>query len=461
MLVFRTVIPLVPVDDIQKLIDISIKWIEDSQHYKLSDVLSAYKGKNNFTEEAGKEKFECLCYSDNNIDYACILLEYYEDDKKWRTEVMFKKSSTETLTVISIYCETLDFTNILGEVHKPYLIKLLDREVGFAQDGPFPTGNTAHIFTSDELKIAADIIEGEFYSYLPCIYISINRMGEYSTDIDVLSKLLSGVAHVFVEPNIYFSYDLKHITNNCNPYLGAVGIFFPDRGVRKYLLPSEEYNYKIGKKFIFNTIKNIMIFGAVPDELSYSMIKLKLIQKKLTIEHEHDSNELFEELEKINAQIEEELNRLKAENIQLRHQNIGARNVPEGGIRIACNDIIESYDGQIYDFILETLEAKKNNYAKGTRARAILDGLLNKNKKIGQKEKIIEMLKATFRGSRTITAAMENRLKEYGFAVDRTKGKHPKLYFSDYPQITCTVPSTGGDRRGGDNQVSEIKNSIL
>lgn len=467
MLVFRTVIPLKPVADIQRLIDISVEWIANSPHHqeKLGPALARHKGQRNFSEDLGKEKFECISYSESAAELACILFEYLEeDDKLWRCEVVFKKSPAETVFLISLFCEKRDFKNILDRVQKPHLIKLLDDKVGFAQDGPFATTNTPQCFKSDEVSTAADIINGKFHSFLPCIYVSKNTSGEYNTDIEKVARLLSGVAHVFVEPNIYFSYDLQHKTDGRNPYNGAVGIFFPNGGVRRYLLPSAEFNYTIGPKYVFNKIKNSMIFGVVPEDLSFSAISIRLrqqlLQKKYQEKFEKESDEFFASLEEINVELMEENKRLREENEQLKLQEVHQDAVqPQRGY-LACGHP-ESYPGQILDFLLEILEAQKKSYPTGTRARAILDALLADNVKVGEKENIIREIKALFRGFRSVNASMESRLKEFGLVIERLKGNHPKLYFKNFPQIFCTLFASGGDHRGGKNLAADIRKQLL
>lgn len=464
MLVFRTVCPLNSEALLQKLIDTSIKWIDESPHYELKGQLNCYYGYSKFTKETESEKFECFTYQIDTTNYACIYFEKKECDKKWITEIVYKKDNKNVIFSINIYCEALNFENTLNEANRPYLIKTLAKEIGFGNDGLFSTTNKAHYFSSNELDVACNIINGNFQSYLPCVYVSMNEQGEYSLDIDKASKLLSGIAHVFIEPNVYFSQDLRRKTQGNNPYLGAVGIFFPNYGNKKTILPLRENNYKIGIRTLFNAVKNSLNFGVQPEELSFSNIKMKLLKYEFQInEFQNDKQAMIDYVVSQNEELESTISRQKEEIYQLKNRlKISEESLDKNSAAALINrgEQFDSYQDQIHDTIIELIENGKNNYEQGTRKRSIIDDILMHNKKNGQKEQIVDELKNIFKGYRTMTDSIESKLKKLGFSVDKSS-PHYKLSFTSYPQISVPLPASGSDKRGGRNCVSDIKKTLL
>lgn len=467
MLVFRTVCPLKSEATLQKLIDISIKWIDGSPHYELSNQLSSYYGNDNFKKQTQSEKIECFTYEIDDSIYACIFFEKRESDKKWITEIVYKKYNNSIIFSIHIYCETSNFENTLNDISKPYLIKILDREIGFGNDGIFPTTHEPYYFSSDEVNFACDIINGNFQSYLPCIYVSINEAGEYSLEIDKISRLLSGVAHIFIEPNIYFSQDLRRKTQGNNPYLGAVGIFFPNHGNKKIMLPSYRNNYKIEVNTLFNAVKNSLNFGIQPEELSFSKIKTDFIKNKQINANQNDKQAMLDYAISENEEQKNIISKQKEEIYQLKIRlKISEESFDKNSVSSLINkgEELDSYQGQIHDTIIELIEDYKKThkeiYEKNTRKRNIINDILEHNPKIGQKEKIIDELKNIFSGYRVMTSSIESKLKGLGFSVDKSS-PHYKLYLTSYPQISIPLPASGSDKRGGKNCVSDIKKVLL
>lgn len=464
MLVFRTICPLNNKATLQDLINISIKWIDRSPHYNLNGKLSACYGKKEFEEKTEFEKFECITHEKDNNSYACVSFEKKENDKKWTTEIVYRINKKNTLLSINTYCEAQNFENILKETNKPYLLKLIDKEIGFEDDGHFTTNNNAHTFLSNEVEEAYKIVSGNFESYLPCIYVSINETGEYSVNIEEISNLLLGVAHVFVEPNIYFSMDLRKKTQGRNPYLGAVGIFFPNKGKERRIVPQAEHNYIIKTRSLFNAVKNSLNFGVQPEELSFNNIKTQRLRDHYKLkEKDNDRQAMLDYALSENKQQENTIEKQKEEihQLKMRLENLENRsNKNSNASLINKGEEFESYQGQIHDAIIEIIEEYRNNNRKVTRKRNIIDDILKHNKKIGQKEKIIEELKNIFNGYRCMTDSIESKLKKLGFSIDKSS-PHYKLHFTSYPQISLHLPASGSDNRGGKNCVSDIKKILL
>lgn len=460
MLVFRTIIPLVSSSSLQDLIDISIKWINESPNYELKNMLNDCYGKTEFYKEKDMEKFYCFTYIKSNVTYVCVKFENRLPQEKWTTEIVFKKENT-VLTSISLYYEDENFHNNLNRVIKPYIIKLLNENIGFEKDGEFSTSSYPYILKADEVDLATKIVTGDFNSILPCVYVSKSWSDEYSIDYNKLSILLCGMAHVFVEPNVYFSRNLQVRTNGANPYFGAIGIFFSGKKNRKILLLPQK-NYSI--RNIFDRLKNALNFGSIPDDLSYADIKSCALKDKAHVgDDSQDLKQLLNYALEENAYQEERIEALKNENQRLK-ERIGSL---EQAIENNDSELLkrgnhpDSYPNQVLETILEVLCEVERNLSPGTRKYQILKDILEVNPSPGSKNILVDKLKKIFGdcGS-SMNSQIESQLNRLGLHTTHA-GKHYKVFFEDYPSLSSILPATPSDIRSWKNNFSDIKKKIL
>lgn len=462
MLVFRTVFPLINTISIQEFINLSIQWIDRSPHYELRGRLNAYYGTKDFVVYSDNEHFESAFHEEENKISVCILFERNDTSRRWRTEIVFLKESKYTLCSINVYCESDNFENYTNWTQKPYFIKLINAKQWFGTDGNFRISDDPYAFSPDEVKAAAKIINGDFKTYLPCVYISKNQEGEYSIDVDKIAQKLVGIAHVFLEPSIYFSHDLRKLTRGYNPYLGAIGIFFPHHGKRILYRPLVENNYSIPINLFYNEVKNALTYGQLEEALSYSAVKSTWLRQQVE-KNKNDSLDYQEYAEQLEKEKDDEIKKLKNEIIGLQKQldilNNKHRN-DENGMVLKRGKVIESYSGQINDTLIEVLEQGKKSLPPTSRRYQLLDELLKYNKKGGGKEKILEKLESILKGYRTVNDSMESGLKRLGFIINR-QGAHPKLSFANYPNAQCILTTSGSDSRNGKNAIAHIKQYLL
>src|SRR5690606_7137965 len=76
--------------------------------------------------------------------------------------------------------------------------------------------------------------------WLPTVYVSATGNGSWllsRQEIETLAYDLGGIAHVVVEPDRAFSFDLRDATEARNAYGGTVGLSVPGQGIaRRYYL---------------------------------------------------------------------------------------------------------------------------------------------------------------------------------------------------------------------------------
>ncbi|WP_303949654.1 hypothetical protein [Desulfovibrio piger] len=52
--------------------------------------------------------------------------------------------------------------------------------------------------------------------------------------------------------------------------------------------------------------------------------------------------------------------------------------------------------------------------------------------------------------------SIESSLRRLGFQVEAA-GKHHKIFFADYPELASTLPASGSDHRGWQNNLSDLR----
>lgn len=467
MLVFRTIFPLNPRATLQQLIDISIEWIDKSPEYAMREKLDDLYGQKEFDRSEGNETFKCFTHTAENSEYACLCFEKRDDAEKWRTEYVYKKTEQGVHASCAVYFEAADFQNKLNAIKKPYIMKLLGQKIGFGRDIQFQTQDTPHRLSSEkveqDIELAKNIICGNFKGCLPCVYVSAGRDGAYPVDVIKLSQVLSGMAHIFVEPNIYFSQDMRIRTWGSNPYHGAVGIYFPGTTNKKILLPQYEDGKTLTIRNIFDAVKNALNFGYLPDDLSYSDIRALALREKLaSLKAQEDQESLlkmaFQESDELRRDLE--LKKGSIDTLMKKIRSLEAGLEKSSDRLLLRGDMIDSYKGQTHDTIIQILEDVNKGLPDGSRKKNILKAVLKANPKVGERKKIEKKLKDIFTGYSSMNAHIKSDLRALGFTVE-TAGRHLKIYFADYREMASTLPTSGSDYRGWQNNLSDLKKKLL
>lgn len=463
MLVFRTISPLNPATTLQQLIDISIEWIEKSPQYGLHELLNTKYGQQEFSVDKDGERFRSFIYTQENASSACICFEKIKDIEKWRTECVYKKTDQEVLASFSVYFETAAFEDKLNDLKKPYIFKLISQRIGFGPDIQFETRSTPHKLAPDALELAERIIKGDFIAHLPCVYVSQERDGSYPVNIRTLCQTLAGMAHVFIEPNVYFARDLCLRTEGLNPYHGAVGIYFPDQTNKKILLPQGRDGQAISIRTIFDAVKNALNFGSIPSDLSYNDIRTNILYKKITEIHNQKDIDLL--IESVNTELAEQkeiLERKDCEIFRLKeHISRLESRLDDGNDRLLLRgNAADSYNNQVYETLIDILEEARDHTPNGTRRKKIIDALLAANPRTTDREELIQELKNILTGYSSINDSMRSALLRLGFQVKQA-GKHQKIFFEDCTELTSILSSSGSDHRGGLNSLSDLKKKLL
>ena len=122
-------------------------------------------------------------------------------------------------------------------------------------------------------------------------------------------------------------------------------------------------------------------------------------------------------------------------------------------------DSVDSYRNQTYETLLDILEDARRSAEDGTRRKNIINELLEANPRTDNKENLARELKRIFSGYTSMNNSIKSSLRRLGFQVDDSK--HHKIFFTNYPELASTLPTSGSDYRGWQNDLSDLKKKLL
>ena len=256
MQIFSSEFPIVDGQSPDSFRDETRRWLEGTRYSRIfsngraidptSDfnVLRAENGEELLLREVvGKEGPVAIGFRHDNPD---------PHGRLWRTEAVLRfKQEHEVSSLIRVrtLCVANRANAVLEIPKKPYIIKGLLKAGWGGLDGEIEVGDRAlYLEPNDEdLEFAAAVISGKATRNLPVVYVSARSSDLHDLSEDLIEKLayrLGGIAHVVVEPNRRFSFDLRNRTEGRNVYGGTIGIYLPANGLaarfyRSWQMPGE------------------------------------------------------------------------------------------------------------------------------------------------------------------------------------------------------------------------------
>lgn len=249
MLPFATEFPVKPQENRAAFVAEVIAWLRGTTY---STVLAAVSGQDLDNENAhlraasGEElRLRELRAGD---DWTAIGFRHDFPDREgrlWRTEGVLRRGAAPDgydLLRLRTQCSAQTPGARLESPRKPYLVKRLLNNGWGGNDSRFGVSDQAFWLTNsaDGLVTATEVTLGSATRWLPTIYVSAIGDGAWLLSRDQIEKLaydLGGIAHVVVEPDRSFSFDLRDRTAGRNAYGGTLGLSVPGRGiVRRFFL---------------------------------------------------------------------------------------------------------------------------------------------------------------------------------------------------------------------------------
>lgn len=463
---FSTEFPINSESSIEDVVQLACKWIAGSPHSKFKNRNFSELPKNS-EKIFSIENEQVTIATAYDIDHEIGGLRYSFTDQglEWITSIVSSKTKEKHLLSIQVSCEALNTTAKLPPPKKPYFIRQALTKLKGGMDGEIPVTEKPFRLGENESIVAAELINGVANNKLPIIYISSGFNEQPLVNPDEIAKLVSGMAHVVVEPSRKFSFKVKNLTNSRNVFGGAIGIYWPESKAKNTYFPDDSPQ---GPRAVqLNIAKDIRLALSnrrIRTNCTWANLKEAITRKRYDLLKLEGSTELqayidaFDEDQAAKdaklSEAEQEILRLNAE---LRRLTLSSNSSSQGIIKSGKEQ--DLYEKEISDTIIEAFKEALRHTRENSRRQHILTDIIEANHDTGEKEKLENEIKSIFKTYRDMDARTKSALIKIGFDITED-GKHYKAVFQNDSRYTFAIPKTSSDHRSGKNTASDI-NSIL
>ncbi|MFZ5635344.1 MAG: hypothetical protein ACOY82_02025 [Pseudomonadota bacterium] len=442
-------------------------WIIKSPHTALSNTIPEFINEGKFgndREFASFGLYESTSTSTGGVRYEKI----DEDDVRWVTDVLGNKSDKGFWVSIQLSVDSELPVERLEQGKRPYIVKLLMQNFAHGHDGILPVTDSPILLSESDTDLAERIICADTGGVMPVVYASRNKKEDLSIDPHLLSKWISGMAHVIVEPSRKFSTKIMRQVFGENVYGGAVAIYWPD-GIGKWTyLPSQWSNPTSLQSAISKKIRMSLLYQRIRRECTWSYLQEMISRQKLESLRASGSDNIDDYIKHFDTEIaakDEEIQRLETELTRARYSVVisrASRGTPQNGNSVISLETSESdfYQGEQLGFIAEALKNAKDSSEPHSRRSHVFESIINNNENPGDRDEILDRLKSTLRQYTSLTSSIRAELEDLGFYI-HDEGKHYKLLFNNDSRYPFVLPKTGSDWRGGMNAFSDLKKKIF
>ena len=107
----------------EQIKSIIFEWITNSPHYDIAKI--DYSDESYFTQNFSFGSVSILSiFHDNNHVFSVRLINK-EEKNTWITDCIYRESNDQKYISVTLNCHAKDYSSILPEIHKPYIIKKL------------------------------------------------------------------------------------------------------------------------------------------------------------------------------------------------------------------------------------------------------------------------------------------------------------------------------------------------
>lgn len=468
MISFSTEFPIAEKNSVRDVLRLACDTIESSPHTKIPKRALAELPAEGETE---------FCFGNESVTVALARSDEYEiggvrysrlekNSLEWTiTSVTFKTAERHLLS-IQVSCEALNTAIRLPAPQKPFFVGQVISKLGGGADGLIPVTDQPFRLDNEEVDAAAQLIRGSAENRLPIVYVSVSNDGAYIVDPDRLAGMLSGMAHVVVEPSREFSRALKTLVDGRNVYGGTVGVYWPESNARKaYFVSAELSTPDAVHSEIAKDIRVALSHRRQMTDCSWLHLRETISKNRYEKLKSEGSTELNQYIEAFDAEIkakgkrieeaESEISRLNAE-----VKRLEAMNQTRSSGLLERGKESDFYENEIKDFVLEAIELALRNVVTPSRREHVLADLLKANAKTGKAEQFRTEIKNIFKSSGSLDAKTRSVLERLGFDISED-GKHHKAVFHGDGRYTFSISKSASDHRSGKNMASDINRTLF
>ncbi|MHC1700507.1 MAG: hypothetical protein AB9900_05945 [Humidesulfovibrio sp.] len=444
----------------------AIQWIKGSPHSRIPK--SALK----CPTEHGEQK---IAFGNESVALGTVKFNEHliggirwiqvdSSNLEWTSVIVAKKTSDQTLFGIQVSCEALSSAALLPLPKKPIVIHKVIQQLGGGMDGHIPITDKPFFLDKNEEQIAAALMQGTGNNSLPIIYVSSGFDGEYIVNAASLSKAVSGLAHVVVEPNYTFSLNLKRLTASRNVYGGTIGVYWPDSNMRKvYFINDKRTDADCIQREISNDIRVILTYRRQTPTCTWLHFQEAVATNNYTNIKTGNDTEIDDLLSAADTEIKAKLERIQEQEREIAKLNAELKRansqLQAPSSILTPGEEQELYEAESREIVVSALESSLRSYLPESRRAHLLKDILHANRRNGETEKLAAQIKAIFKSYVGMDAKTRSSLEKLGFTLSED-GKHFKAVFRDDPRYTFSISKSASDHRSGKNMASDI-NKIL
>ncbi|WP_146090506.1 hypothetical protein [Xanthomonas bromi] len=238
------------------------------------------------------------------------------DGVRWVTDVIGNKDSNGFWVSVQLNVDSEMPVERLEQGKRPYILKLLMERFPGGSDGKLSVTDNPVFLSEADAAFAEQIICAGTNNVMPVVYVSRNSQGEFIVDPKALSKWISGMAHVVVEPSRNFSSSITRQVYGENVYGGAIAIYWPD-GVGKWVyLPAKWPNASALQIAIAKKIRLSLLYHRIRRECTWSYLQEMMSRQKIEALRTSGSEKIEDYIEHFDKEMlvkDEEIQRLELE----------------------------------------------------------------------------------------------------------------------------------------------------
>lgn len=391
----------------------------------------------------------------------------------WRTECVLKRSAAEggqDLVRLRTQCIAKTPGARLDTPRKPYIIKALLQNGWGGTDQIFRvTDQPVWLESSDDgLATAKSVTLGEAAKWLPTVYVSATGNSSWllsQQEIEKLAYDLGGIAHVVVEPDRTFSFDLRDESEARNAYGGTVGLSVPGQGIiRRYYLGWQIQN---GEELAAAVRAAASALRSQMPTFGWDWTELQ--EQALRAQRERDRNRLTAaESEQLYL---DEIENLQDKIRQLEQQLIvgPAASVGTDEAEFSTDNLVnrvgpEVYAGEISDrlrFAAKTTLSVADQIGLDPRSKTILQRVVERLPASPALAELSQDLARATKDPKRVAAELTSLLGRHGYS-EKSDNKHPRLEANKgYDGLgSITLPKTPSEHKGLKNLRKQIERTL-
>lgn len=425
------------------------------------------------SEKAEELRFRVL--ADREVPAALGFRHEIPDNqgRMWRTEcVLSEGDQTAGVTLLRLRTQCLaraPGAELIAPM-KPYIVKALIGSNWGGLDGRLMVTDRPIWLKDDQecLELARLITCGKASKYLPILYVSSINVKTWLISEEEIEKLaydLGGVAHVVVEPNRNFSFELRDVSAGTNVYGGTVGLSIPSKGIiqRYYLSWMIENSIQLTNVLKSASVQTRSQMPAMAwdwADLQDQALRAQLARERTRLSSEEIESLYQDELGNLHDQIKQLQSQLAA---------LSLKELEGASGLVQDSSTIEGIGPQIYSG--ETLDRLRfavtislrfaDQYGLDARTRAVFERFLDKVPLSPALNELKEDLKRATKDPRRMPKAIEALLSRHRY-VKKSEKNHTRFDPIDPSSglEALTVAKTPSDRRGLKNLKAQIENVL-